>query len=195
MAVDERIERSADRCSLHPGTQAVATCEGCGRALCLWCAVPVRGVAYGAECLNLVLGDPPPVEAETPRRRAPIYAVVGFAVALASTVLPWTTFGEGSTLFGAWSLAPRWALLAAVAALLGFGRALTRPRRGIHSDRAWDGALIALGTLVVAGSTLEWFRPPFPSRPSVVPWIAAAAGAFAAGSALRCLTEDVRAAP
>jgi hypothetical protein len=193
MAVDERIERSSDRCSLHPGTQAVATCEGCGRALCLWCAVPVRGAAYGAECLNRVLGDGPPVAAETPRRRAPIYVAAGFGVALASTVLPWTRFGEGSTIFGAWSLSPRWALLAAFAALIGFGVALTRSRRGI-SDRVWDAVLIALGSLVVVASILEWFRPPFPSTPSVVPWVAAAAGAFATGSAVRCLLDDVRAA-
>jgi hypothetical protein len=194
VAVEERTERSADRCSLHPGTQAVATCEGCGRALCLWCAVPVRGVAYGSECLNLVIGTPPPVQADTPRRRAPTYVVLGFAIALASTALPWTTFGEGSRIFGAWSLGPRWALLAAVAALVGFGLAFVSPRRGILSDRARDIALVALGTLVVAGSVLEWFRPPFPSRPSVVVWVAAASGAFAAWWAVRCLAEDARAA-
>lgn len=180
---------------MHPGTQAVALCEGCGRPLCLWCAVPVRGIAYGAECLSRVLGDEPAAEPEAPPRRAPILVVGGFTVAAVATVLPWTTFGEGASAFGAWSLSPGWALLAAVAAVAGLAAAGLRARRLVLADRSWDVALVALGILIVLGSVLAWFRPPFPSRPSVVPWVAAAAGAFAAGSAVRCLNEDTRVVP
>jgi hypothetical protein len=192
MAVDERIDATSERCSLHPGTQAVAMCQGCGRPLCLWCAVPVRGIAYGAECLRNVLGDEPAAEPETPRRRGPVLVLVGFAIAVAATVLPWTTFGEGANIFGAWSLSPRWALLAALSAVAGLTGVVLRSRRVLLTDRSWDLALAVLGLLVLLGSALEWFRPPFPSTPSVVPWIAAAAGLFAAGSAVRCLAEDRR---
>jgi hypothetical protein len=161
--------------------------------MCLWCSVPVRGRAYGAECVGSVVGEEPPREAETPRPRAPAYAAAGFGAALAATVLPWTTFGEGSTAFGAWTLSPRWALLAALAAAVGLGVAVLRLRRqGV--DPRWDALAIALGAAVVLGALLEWFRPPFPSRPSLVPWIAVGGGLLAAASALRCLLEDSRAA-
>jgi hypothetical protein len=159
--------------------------------MCLWCAVPVRGVAYGAECVGTVIGEVDPVQAEGPRPRAPVHVAIGFAVALAATVLPWTAFGEGSRVFGAWSLSPRWALLAAVAALLGTAAALIRLRRA-RPDRGWDAVAIGLGAAVVLGAVLGWFRPPFPSRPSIVPWLAALGGVFAAGSGLRCLLEDSR---
>jgi hypothetical protein len=160
--------------------------------MCLWCAVPVRGVAYGAECVGRAIGEEQPIEAEAPRRRRPIRAAAGFGVALAATALPWTTFGEGSGVFGAWSLSPRWAILAAVAAVLGVIASAIRIRRPAP-DRAWDAASVGLGVAVAAGAVLEWFRPPFPSRPSIVPWLAAGAGLFAAASALRCLLEDSRA--
>jgi hypothetical protein len=193
VAVDERLESAQDRCSLHPGVQAVATCHGCGRSMCLWCAIPVRGVAYGAECVGVVVGEEPRDEGETPRPKAPVYAVAGFGIALAATVLPWTTFGEGSTVFGAWSLSPRWALLAALSAAFGLAVAVLHLRRP-RTDPRWDGLAIGLGAAVVLGAVLEWLRPPFPSTPSFVPWIAAAAGLLAAASAARCLLEDSRAA-
>ncbi len=193
MSLDPTTETQADRCSLHPGSQAVATCRGCGRPLCLWCAVPVRGVAYGNECLHLVLGeDRRPFEEPAPAARTPSPVLVGFAVALAATALPWTRFGEGHSLFGAWSLSPRWALLAAVASALGLGIALIA-RRAAHPDPRWDAAEVALASAVVIGAVLEWFRPPFPSRPSLAPWIAVAAGVFALVSAARALRDDTSA--
>lgn len=159
--------------------------------MCLWCAVPVRGVAYGAECVGSVIGVDQQTEPEETRPRPTLHVVIGFAVALAATVLPWTTFGEGSTVFGGWSVSPRWSLLAALAAAGGVAVAMLRLRRPGAALR-WDRIAIGLGVVVVVGSILGWFRPPFPSRPSVVPWIAAAAGLFAAGSAVRCLLDDAR---
>jgi hypothetical protein len=159
--------------------------------MCLWCAVPIRGVAYGNECLRLVLGDDRPVEEEAPPARATLRVVAGFALAVVATLLPWTAFGEGDSMFGAWGLSPRWATLAAVGSALGLLVAFAGRRRA-HPDPRWDVAEIVLAAAVVAGSILEWFRPPFPSRPSLVPWIAATGGALALVSALRCLREDTR---
>jgi hypothetical protein len=159
--------------------------------MCLWCAVPVRGVAYGPECLGAVLGEEPREEPERLRPSGPILVVAGFAVALASTVLPWTRFGEGSGIFGAWSLSPRWALVSAIASVAGVLAALVRFRRTGPQWRL-DVALAALAAAVVIGAVLEWFRPPFPSRPSAVPWLAAVAGAFALVAAARSILDQRR---
>jgi hypothetical protein len=159
--------------------------------MCLWCAVPVRGVAYGPECLGHVLGDEPRDELEHARPSGPILILVGFALALASTVLPWTSFGEGSGVLGAWSLSPRWAIVPAIGSVVGVVLAAVRIRRaGPH--RRLDIALVALAGAVAIGAVLEWFRPPFPSRPSIVPWIAAIAAAFALVVAVRCVLEERR---
>jgi hypothetical protein len=133
--------------------------------MCLWCAVPVRGVAYGPECLGHVLGEEPPEEPEHP---------------------------EGSGALGAWSLSPRWAIVPAIGSVVGVVLAAVRIRRaGPH--RHLDIALGALAGAVAIGAVLEWFRPPFPSRPSIVPWIAATAAAFALVVAVRCVFEERRA--
>jgi hypothetical protein len=160
--------------------------------MCLWCAVPVRGVAYGPECLAQVLGEEPRTEPERRPPRGPILMLAGFAVALASTALPWTSFGEGSGVFGAWGLSPRWAILAAIGSVIGVGAGLVRVRRAGPQKRL-DIALAAVAAAVVLGAVLEWFRPPFPSRPSVVPWIAAVAGGFALVVVVRCIVKERRA--
>jgi hypothetical protein len=159
--------------------------------MCLWCAVPVRGVAYGPECLGGVLGEQPREEPERALRSGPILLVAAFGVALASTVLPWTSFGEGSGIFGAWSLSPRWALVSAIASVVAVAVALVRLRR-TGPQRRLDVALAALAGAVMLGAVLEWFRPPFPSRPSVVPWLAALAGAFALVAAVKSVLDERR---
>ena len=159
--------------------------------MCLWCAVPVRGVAYGPECLGIVLGEQPVDEVERPRRSAPLHVAWAFGVALASTVLPWTTFGEGAGAFGAWGLTPRWALIAAVGSVVGLAIAVIRVRRA-EPDARLDAASTVLAVAVTLGAVLEWFRPPFPSRPSIVPWLAAIAGAVAALGSVRSFAEDRR---
>jgi membrane associated rhomboid family serine protease len=159
--------------------------------MCLWCAVPVRGVAYGPECLGRALGDEPREESERPRPSGPILLVAAFVVALASTVLPWTSFGEGSGIFGAWSLSPRWALVAAIGSVAGVLVALVRLRRP-GPQRRLDVALAVLAAAVALGAVLEWFRPPFPSRPSAVPWLAALAGTFALVAAVKSLLDERR---
>ncbi len=163
--------------------------------MCLACAVPVRGAVYGSECLAQVLGEEPRDGAEVARdgvsTRIPM--MVAFAVALASTALPWTTFGEGSGPMGAWGRSPRWAMVAALAALLGLVVAIVANRTP-NAPAAWNWAAFGLGILIAIGATLEWFRPPFPSRPSIVPWVAAAAGLAASAFALRSLARETRSA-
>jgi hypothetical protein len=157
--------------------------------MCLWCAVPVRGATYGNECLSLVLGEAARVGEEPAPSRASVRPLAAFAAALATTVLPWTTFGEGASMFGAWGLSARWSMVAAVASVLGLVAAVGARRRP-RPDRRWELAQVLLGAIVALGALLEWFRPPFPSRPSIVPWIASAAGAYAAVSAVRSVRAE-----
>lgn len=179
MPGEERL-RGAERCSLHVGAPAVATCDGCGRALCLACAIPVRGRTLGAECLVSALGEDapvPPVEGRpgaVPRR----VAAVAFGIAVMATLLPWSRFGQGGQPVGAWGSAPSWSLLAALAAIVGLGVCiLARVRPGLL--RAWDITAAAAGAFVVAGATLAMLRPPAFTSPWLGPWVALTAGAVA----------------
>src|SRR3954447_14280890 len=94
MPTPEAPSRVTGRCSVHQGSVAVAVCDGCGRRMCLACAVPVRGGTVGAECLATVLGPDAPAAEPVARRRpgdvAFLLAGVGFLAATAATVVPWT---------------------------------------------------------------------------------------------------------
>ncbi len=178
--VEERSGR-ADRCTQHAGTVSVASCDGCGRALCLACAIPVRGLVLGSECLAQVLGEEAPPDEPTTTKRVGT-TTFAFVVASLATLPPWTTLGRGSGPFGAWSTSPRWSLLAAVAAIVGLVIAAAG-RRFALEGRVSAVAFAILGLAVVVGSVLAWFRPPFPADSVLTPWAAAAAGAVAAISA------------
>jgi hypothetical protein len=98
MSTDER-GRGTERCSVHGSAPSVARCDACGRAMCLSCAIPVRGRVLGTECLATALGPEAPVPVvHEPRPGATPRAVAlaGFAAAAAATVLPWSRFGTGS---------------------------------------------------------------------------------------------------
>jgi hypothetical protein len=143
--------------------------------------VPVRGLVLGSECLAQVLGEEPATEEPVVRRVSVPGAA--FAVATLTTLAPWTTLGQGSGPFGAWSTSPRWSMLAAIAAVAGLLLELAAPRLRIGTRiRAIAG--IVLGLAVVTGSALAFFRPPFPADSVVTPWIAASAGAVAAAAEL-----------
>ncbi|HEX9124297.1 MAG TPA: hypothetical protein VF984_13235 [Actinomycetota bacterium] len=189
---DERVTKSAERCSLHPGSAAVATCDGCGRRLCLSCAVPVRGRVLGQECLAEALGDEsPPQPAEGGSRSSRVrdlVAGISFTVAVITTILPWSRFGEGAGMFGAWGR-PRWSTLTAAAAVLGLLLWLVRGRAPALSGAGWNLALAGLGALVALGGVLAGLRPPFASRAWFAPWLAAATGVVAL---LACLPTPVR---
>ena len=67
----------------------------------------------GPECLEAAIGpDPslPEVPERDPAQRARVATTVAFAVAVISTALPWSRFGAGSDVLGAWSDAPAWSI-------------------------------------------------------------------------------------
>jgi len=124
MPPDDRPVRTAERCANHPTRTTVASCDVCGRPLCVECAVPVRGRVLGTECLSEVLGDETPVAAPRPWRRrvvrAPTDRVAGamLAIVVGATMLPWTRFSTGSGFAGAWGFDARWSMDVAVVAMV-----------------------------------------------------------------------------
>ena len=193
MPTDERSTKSAERCSLHPGSAVVAICDGCGRSLCLACAVPVRGRVLGAECLAEALGpDAVPEEPEVVRTGSGRRGLAGaaFALAVLSTVLPWSRFGEGASIFGAWRGVPRWSAAAGLAALAGLVLWLWARRRG-GTTRA-DAAMAGLGGVVTVTALMAIVHPPYATHTSFAPWIAAAAGLAAATAALIARRDHTR---
>jgi hypothetical protein len=179
------------RCSIHPGEDAVATCDVCGRALCIACAVPVRGSVVGQECLSEVLEDPPPPpEPPGPPPRARAIALGGFLLVVGSSILPWARYGDASGWFGAWT--PRWSLLALLAALAGAVVMLLR-RRTPWDQQVQSLILVALAVVTLVGVTLHGLHPPPLSERAPLGWGLALAGACAALlGALRLLEQSVR---
>jgi hypothetical protein len=111
-------------------------------------------------------------------------AGVALLVALVATLLPWSRFGVGSDMFGAWGLEPRWSLLAAVASGVGVLVWVARGRLG-NGDRPWfDAALAVLGALTFVGALLAISRPPPFTHTGVGPWVAGVAGAVACAASL-----------
>src|SRR5438093_243386 len=79
------------RCSVHPATPAIATCDVCDRPMCLACALPVRGRVVGPECLSVVVEAPPDVIARTPPRPKADWLIVGgFGLVVAVSIMPWS---------------------------------------------------------------------------------------------------------
>src|SRR6476661_9740002 len=77
--VREPAAAKKGRCSIHSGEDSVAACDVCGRAVCIACAIPVRGSVVGQECLSEVLEDPPPApDPPGPPPRARAIALAGF---------------------------------------------------------------------------------------------------------------------
>jgi hypothetical protein len=179
MPPDERVAKAADRCAIHPGRPRAATCDRCGRGLCIVCAVPVRGVAYGPECLRTVLGDdaPPEEPSQATRSTAERIAGVAILVALAASLAPWTLFGAGSGWFhGAWALDARWSMLAAPSALIGSVAWWGSGPRGYR----WGRVVCVVACAGVAlGSALAIANPPPFTKAALAPWIALAAAVVA----------------
>jgi hypothetical protein len=150
--------------------------------MCLPCSTPVRGKAYGVECLTSVLGADVAATAEPPARapdaRARSAARVGFLLATLATVLPWSRFGPGAEAFGAWSREP---VAAGVAALVGLGLSLAQRSPRLRTA-GWDLAVSVLGAMVTLASLLAVAYPPAFSRPWLGPWFAAVAGVLACGA-------------
>jgi len=191
MPSDERL-KSAERCTVHPGSPSVARCDGCGRPLCLSCAVPIRGRILGSECLAAALGHDVRQDEDIPSRApwAAPWALTGagFALSVLATILPWTRFGEGSGLLGAWGRTTRWSVLATVAAVLGLGVWFALRRGAVRWS--WVAVETALGAIIVLGAVLAIVRPPPFTRPWIGPWFALGAGLLSCAAAW---TTSVRA--
>ena len=142
--------------------------------MCLACAIPVRGITVGQECLALALGDeaPPPSPPETPPIDVARWITLGgFALAAIATLVPWSRFGTGSEPLGAWGDSFRWSLVAAVAAVVGLLLAATRSRN--------LGPVVVAAAIVVVTSILSVADPPAFTSPWLGPWFALAGGAIA----------------
>jgi hypothetical protein len=171
----------SSRCSLHPGRQAVGTCAGCRRGLCVACAVPVRGVLVGPECLASFVEDAPVVEPAdlAVRRTGPdAVAMAGFAVVLAASVLPWARFAH-PRLLGAWTWG--WALLAPLAAVAALV-ALPLWRRWPLDPRFETGVLGLLALVAAFGAVAYRLNPPLLAGSSAAPLLAVAGAAIALGA-------------
>jgi len=155
--------------------------------MCLACSTPVRGRTYGSECLPTVLGSDAPTSIEAgevrPDRAIRVITLVGFAVAVVATTLPWSRFGPGSGAFGAWTRAGRWSLVTAAAAVAGLILAIVSLGRP-EPSRPRDLASAILGGAVAVSSALSVLFPPAFSRPWLGPWVTLASGVLACGAAV-----------
>ncbi len=178
--------RSAERCATHPGIAAVATCASCDRALCLACALPVRGRVLGTECLpdEIADGAPAPAPGHVEPGVGSRLAASGILVSLAASFLPWTRFGTGSGMAGAWGTG-RWSLMAGFGAAAGAFTWLIA-RITAQTARRWACAgLAGCASIVLAGAVLAVLNGPPLTKPAAAPWISMiAAGAAALGGVL-----------
>jgi hypothetical protein len=181
---------------MHPGNGSVAVCHSCGRPLCITCAVPVRGEVFGSECLPEVLGPDTQAPRAVParaRNRAFDLVGVGFAVAAAASVVPWTRFGIASGMFGAWGiLRLRWSSLAAFAALAGLLLWIGL-RVKDRIDTPGGIALFVLAAGSITGSILHVLNPPPFTHAWLGPWAAIPAAGLAACAAVWTIVRPSRA--
>ena len=155
--------------------------------MCLACSIPVRGRAYGSECLAGVLGSDAPAQVESAEARPDaavrLATAMAFGGAVVATMLPWSRFGPGSDAFGAWTRAGHWSMFAAVAAVTGLVLAIVSLRRPEPSHPRDLGCAV-LGAAVALASALSLIFPPAFSRPWLGPWVALIAGLVAGGASL-----------
>jgi hypothetical protein len=180
------------RCATHPAAGAVGECDVCGRPLCVSCAVPVRGVMVGRECLSTVLEDAPDQEGipSPVRSLGGRLALAGFALVVAVSALPWSRFGDNSRFFGAWTA--HWSLIAALAGVMGLAFSLTVRRRPL--DPRIEAAVYAcLGVVVAVAAVIQHRRPPILSEATFWPWVAVLGGVLAVLGSIRRMTAVLEA--
>lgn len=194
MPVEERSTRSLERCDQHPSRPSVGRCEGCGRPLCLSCAVPVRGALFGAECLPERIGGEP-AAGPAPESSGPRVAIaVGLGLCLLGTALPWSRVGPDSGAFGAWGGPPRWASLTAAAAVLGVALWLVARFTRLVPERGADVALAVLGALAALGAALAAWHPPAFTSVWLGAWVSVLGGLGACAAAIGDARERTGAA-
>jgi hypothetical protein len=149
------------RCANHAAMPAVGACDVCGKAICVSCAIPVRGKLVCHDCLGTVLEDVPATSA--PPERLPLpgrgdaFAAMGFGLVVVLSVFPWTRFGDRSGFLEAWL--PHWSLIAVGAATAGLVFAVRTFRRPLD-PRVVASVYVALGLVVGAASILHRRHPP-----------------------------------
>ncbi len=185
MPSDEARGEPAGRCERHPSSAAVAVCASCGMRLCIRCMIPVRGRVLGKECVAAELGVDPESIGPPPEPERPVspWVGAGFALILATTLLPWSRYGTGAHLFGAWGTVTRWSQLTAWSGVAGMPvwfSAHVWPRI------RWGASLAAAVLAVVSGfgAFLSILRPPPFSPVWIGPWTALAASLLTFGAAL-----------
>ena len=146
------------RCANHPAVAQVASCDVCGRPLCVACAVPVRGSVVGPECVGEVLPDvPEPAVPERPRSWGRRATVAGFALVLVASIRPWAGYGDASGSMEAWTV--HWSLLAVAASLAGLV-ALYAFRRRRSDPLVEAGVVLVLAAAALLGTALHGYHPP-----------------------------------
>lgn len=155
----KRTGAKPGRCSTHPTEPALASCDVCERALCVACAIPVRGRVVGPECLATLVEDPPeqPPAVPTPRPRGDWFALAGFILVLVASIFPWARYGETTGFGQAWTL--HWSLLSVLPAAAGVAAVILVRRRRLDATVA-TAVYAVLATLVVFGAALHAIRPP-----------------------------------
>jgi len=180
------------RCANHPGIASAGACARCGRSLCAVCATPVRGTLIGPECLSAVLdeGAPTAPPSLVVPSRGDALTILGFAIVVLVSVLPWSRFGDSSRFFAAWTL--HWSLIAVGAGLAGLGASLYAWR---HPDRPLAAAVVTgtLGGIAFVTAQLHYQHPPPLSIGSPAPLIAVLGASIAVIGAVMKAFAVVRA--
>jgi amino acid transporter len=151
---------------------------------------------FGPECIGEILGPeaagPKPVPPR-PRDLVLDLAGIGFLVAVAGSIAPWTRFGVASGLFGAWGVwHPRWSSLAAVAGSAGLvlWTVLRRSRRS--PGKRTFGAMFFLALATIGGSLLHLVYPPPFTHPWLGPWVAIGGATVASAASCWLLSRSRR---
>ncbi len=162
----------------------------CGRAMCIACAVLVRGSLVGSECLSAILEDAPAPDSQPGpvRSRGDWLALAGFGSVVVLSVFPWSRFNH-SGFFDAWRV--QWSLAAVVAAVVGL--ATTLGARRVHVDPRLVALILAVLALVMGGAAfLAHRRPPPLAEASSATWLAVIGAVLALIGAARKAIAGLR---
>jgi hypothetical protein len=133
-------------------------------------------------------GPPPRLQPAVPPA-GDVLVLAGFALALAATLLRWSRFGGSRGYFGAW--VPHWALIAALATLVGTLFALYLRFRPVD-PRLAVGVVTVLAVAGALAALAHYRNPPLLAESTAAPVIAMAGCAVALAGAVRKASALVR---